>query len=462
MRCTRKWRALVALPMLLLTLAPTAQETEQPKDNSVVDSALTRSVRRIADRLAQVRGEGFDRPPVAIRSPDVMAETVAQARTYRIIPSQRLESRGRAWSDVGLGGTGSAQQLWIELAADLQGIDLDAEGQRLLVSPGRLRGEDFGGTTSDRLIVADGSGGVHEVDVEEGDAAGEVEAMDPQARESFLATGVRPDEPILSHYLIHLRQLERQRRDSIAETTDELLAASAWAEGEANLVAVYFLFEGVGLVRTVLSGPLGPSDLSNGELVPPAVRETDSIHGRLLDFVYEDGYRIAVERFSRGGWNVFLKDAPRTVRQLRDPNAPMPTFSWPEPISPRKEWLLADSDRLGQQAISTLLASWIGIDSLATDAAAGWVDGRLLRWEPAGADGTSDGQTVWQTVWSSAAQAEQFASAYTRAVQKRYPQVTIGAEEPDWRVFKSKFRWIRLQQRGNGVEIVVSSPDPNG
>ena len=109
------------------------------------------------------RGESFERKPVAIRSPDAMAAIVAEARAYRAVGPQRLEARGRAWNDIGFGGPASPAMLWLTLAQDLPGIDLDPEGLRLLVSPNVLTGDDYGVEVDEKIFVPDGQGGVHEL-----------------------------------------------------------------------------------------------------------------------------------------------------------------------------------------------------------------------------------------------------------------------------------------------------------
>lgn len=416
------------------------------------DANLLRSVRRIADRLAQTRGETFDRKPMAIRSPDSMASLVAEARAYRVVGPQRLEARGRAWNDIGFGGPASPTLLWLTLAQDLPGIDLDADGSRLLVSPGVLTGADYGVEVDEAIFVPDGEGGVHEFHPDRDDANEPDDAETLSAGEFLLATGVRPDEPLLAHYLMHLRQLERSGEDSIRETTDGLLAASAWAEGEANLVSLYFLFQGVGLVRTVLTGPVGPGDFLDGRLIPEAVRRATPLDAALLAFVYEDGYDFAIQRWRAAGWGVFEAPPPTTTREFLLPGKPAIRLEWPEPVAPAAGLELRDTDRLGQHAIVSLVSIWTGRTGSSIAAARGWAGDRLTRWERS----PDDGVTVWETRWETEANARDFLAAYTEAVERREPS-TRPAETsaPRTTVLRSRFRQVTITREGARVRIDI-------
>lgn len=445
---------LVAAGLLAAALAA-PQQTAPPTDGA--DANLSRSVRRIADQLAQVRGESFDRQPVAIRSPDAMASVVAEARAYREVGPRRLEARGRAWNDIGFGGPASPELLWLTLAQDLPGIDLDAEGSRVLVSPGVLTGDDFGVEVDEKIYVPDGEGGIHEFRPERDDTVNEAADPDgPPASDFLLATGVRPDEPLLAHYLTHLRQLERRGQDSLRETTDGLLAASAWAEGEANLVSLYFLFQGVGLVRTVLTGPVGPGDFLEGRLIPDAVSNATPLDAALLSFVYEQGYDFAVERFRAAGWDVFDRKPPLTTRELLHPDKPAVSLDWPEPVAPAEGLELRDTDRLGQHAVVSLVSIWTGQTGLSMAAARGWAGDRLTRWERT----PDEGVTVWETRWESAANAREFVKAFTRVVRRRDPSAqAVEASDTTEEILQTRFRRITISLDGvrARIEIVPAS-----
>jgi len=418
-----------------------------------VDANLQRSVRRIAERFEQIRGESFDRKPQAIRSPDAMAGIVAEARAYRAVGPRRLEARGRAWNDIGFGGPASPALLWLTLAQDLPGIDFDPEGLRLLVSPNVLTGDDYGVEVDERIFVPDGQGGVYELRPDGTDAAKEAAAPESTSAGDFLlATGVRPDEPLLAHYLMHLKQLERSGQDSLRETTDGLLAASAWAEGEANLVSLYFLFQGVGAVRAVLTGPVGPGDFLDGKLLPDALREATPLDAALLAFVYEAGYDFAIERWRAAGWEVFNREPPATTRELLLPDKPPVRLDWPEPVAPGEGFQLRDTDRLGQHAVVSLVSIWTGRTGPSISASRGWAGDRLTRWERS----PDDGVTVWETRWETVANAREFAGAFAQVVQRRDPSTqAVESQDVSNTILQSRFRRVTISLDGVHVRVEV-------
>jgi len=418
-----------------------------------VDTHLLRSVRRIVNHFGQVRGESFDRQPVVIRSPVAMANIVAEARAYRVVGPQRLEARGRAWNDIGFGGPASPALLWLTLAQDLPGIDLDADGLRLLVSPDVLTDDDYGVAVDEKIFVPDGLGGVHVLRPDGAGGANESsQAEAGPAGDFLLATGVRPDEPLLAHYLAHLRQLERSGQDSVRETTDGLLAASAWAEGEANLTSLSFLFQSIGLVRTVLTGPLGPGDFLDGQLIPEAVRRATPLDAELLIFVYEDGYDFAIARWRAAGWGVFAREPPSTTRELLAPDKPRVSLEWPEPVAPAAGLVLRDTDRLGQHAVVSLVSVWTGRTGLSMAASRGWAGDRLTRWERS----ADDGVTVWETRWETAADAQEFAAAFDQVVHRRDPStVATETSDPSQAILQSRFRRFTITRETIHVRIEI-------
>ena len=218
-------------PLLLLALlqagegtppgAPPAREQAAPAATiKGADLDLLEAVRAIAGRVEDLRGERFRRPPLAVRAPEMMRGVAAEIRARNVLPREQLEARGRAWADLGLGGESSPESLLRVVAGDLEGIAFDPQGNRLLVGPERLTGADF-------------------VPHDEDDRDSTV----------LMMTGVRPDEPLVAHLLMHVRQLEREGADSLEPTTDRLLAHAAWNEGEANLVALRYLFQGMGVAE---------------------------------------------------------------------------------------------------------------------------------------------------------------------------------------------------------------------
>jgi hypothetical protein len=409
---------------------PTATRT-QPAPVKGADMLLLTSVREIAEKVAEQRSEAFERPPVAVRAPDHMREVAATIRALNVLERERLEARGRAWADVGLGDGAAPERLYLALAGDLEGIGFDPEGNRLLVAPDRLTEEDFSPQGPE----------------------------DESSATLLMLTGVRVDEPLVSHLLMHVRQRERRGGDSLAEKTDTLLARSAWAEGEANLVAIRYLFDGMGLADEVLDPTLGPEEVLDGALVPTVFGTLPEAERLLLRFVYEEGFFAAKGIYNRGGWEALdramsARDTTSGVLHVeRPPASPVPI----EVERPAQADGLAriDTDTLGEQAIVVLVSTLTGKDNLALQAGDGWVADALVRWEDPESD-RGEGVTVWHTRWASTAAADDFDYALMRAIEARFPgqpPVEVGGE----RLIQTADRVLRLRRDGRDLRLQVSS-----
>jgi hypothetical protein len=398
----------ILLAIALLQAAPVAtdgRETDVAASQRGVDQLLLQEVRRIAARVEILRGESFVRQPFAVRVPEVMRDVAAQIRAFSVLPRDSLAARGRAWSDIGLGGAEAPRNLMLALAADLDGIGFDPKGNRLLVTPGRLKPEDFEPTGRED---------------------------DPAA--VLMATGMRPDEPLVAHLLAHVRQRERSGRDVLEATTDRLLASMAWAEGEANLIAVAYLFTGVSVGGEVLPFLKSPAAVLDGVLLPSGLERLSGVERELVDFVYVEGFERAAEQYRSGGWEALAEAIAdrRTTSDLVHPErSALPEVDFPvAPEPPRAGLRVADVDSLGEQAIVVLVSSLTEKDSLGLLAGEGWAGDRLYRWEPDDASGGEWGITEWVTRWRSigddpgrpaADVAADFDYAYGRALEARFP-----------------------------------------
>ena len=124
------------------------------------DLDLLQEVRRIASRLEVLRGSRFPAPPVALRAPQDARHAVASNRVAASIAASRLEARGRAWADLGLGDPTAPRELYGHLASDLDGIVFDPVGPRLLVDPDLLSPRDFepaqAGDAATEVLLATG------------------------------------------------------------------------------------------------------------------------------------------------------------------------------------------------------------------------------------------------------------------------------------------------------------------
>jgi hypothetical protein len=296
-------------------------------------------------------------------------------------------------------------------------MGLSADGTQLLVDDRRLTDADFGG--------------------ERGDAEGAA---------LLFATGVRPDEPAVAHVMAHVLQEQRGAPAGLRETTDATLSASAWREGEANLVALLLLYGGLGMEADVLAGRIEPASFRGGDLQSPEAARGSSVLRRLLEFVYGDGYRAAAAAVREGGWRSLERAAAASGNTTP---VPTPDLAVPEPL------VLADRDSIGAYGVGVLVAEGAGKENLGWIAADGWKADALFRWEGPGA---ADGVTLWITRWSTEADAGEFRYALERTLASRFPAGGGEGAGPE-RVVAAGGKTFRLAASGREVRLRVA-PDP--
>lgn len=419
----------------LWLMAPAADAVTPPSPAPVAKGAdlpLLEEVRRIGKNLEALRGESFTRPPLAVRVADEMRVVAAEIRAGSVLPPARLAARGRAWADLGLGGPETPAKLLQVLATDLDGVGFDAAGNRLLVAPERLSLEDFVPETADQRELSD----------------------------LLALTGVRIDEPLVAHLLMHVRQYERRSGDVLQPTTDALLAAAAWAEGEANLVAIQYLFRGMNLSDVVAEHRLDPREVLDGRLVPAALDAAGGAERRLLEFVYLDGFALAAERYREGAWPAVgaAIEAGHTTRALLHRGAPAAAAIDAAPAAPRDGLRLADEDTLGEQAIVVLVSLQTGKDNLGLIAGDGWAADRVWRWEAD--DGT--GITEWRSRWTGPEAADEFVYALGRALDERFPEAQPAEPADGRRIVEAGGRVYRIERDGAEVRVRVAPPRWDG
>jgi len=430
-----------SLPLFLAVLQavePTPLP-ERPPDGAAAapairgaDIDLLRAVRTIAGRVAEMQGAAFERPPVAVRASAELREAAAEIRALNAAPRDRLEARGRAWVDIGLGSAESPARVYRVLAADLDGVGFDPQGNRLLVDPERLTDADFDAGASDPAAI-------------------------------LMSTGVRPDEPLVGHVLVHVRQRERSGADWLGATTDGTLARVAWAEGEANLLAIRYLFEGLGLSDAAIESGLDPGAVLDGRLLPPGLDGLAAAERELVRFVYEDGFAAAAAAFRADGFAGVARSAGRrtTTRDLSHGDLePLGRSSDAADPALPPGLALADEDVLGEQGIFVLVSTLTGKDNLALQAADGWIGDRLLRFEPRTAGSPDRGMTHWRTRWVDEAASADFEYALVRSLEARFPGRTFAEVGPGTRVLATPERVFRIEREPIEVRLVVVPPDP--
>lgn len=417
--------------------APPGQPPQRPTATIVAKGAdlrLLEAVRAIAGKVERLRGERFRRPPLAVRAPEVLRQAAAEIRAFNVLPRERLEARGRAWADLGLGPGTSPERLLLTVAGDLGGVAFDPSGNRLLVDPQRLTEEDFLPSGED----------------------------DP-ASTVLMMTGVRPDEPLVAHMLVHVRQMEREGADSLELTTDRLLAHAAWSEGEANLIAVRYLFQGMEVAEEVLGLEPNLRDVLGGTLLPAALDGLGGPEARFAEFIYTEGFALAAEQFVNGGWPALERAAAsqRTTSQIMHPGRRVPGEPDLSPGDPGIAGLaLADTDSLGEQGVFVLVSTVTGKDNLGLQAGDGWEGDRLYRWEAGDPGRVGEGVTLWLSAWRDAEQAAEFAYALARVLQARFPESAIDPAAEGPKTFDAEGRRFHLEVQGDRVRFRVGPAAP--
>lgn len=424
--------ALVTLALAVTCVA--AQDAAPPADApgsaatiKGADIELVRSVSVVADRIAGIVQADRTRSVLAVRADEDTRTAASAQRAQRLLPSAYAESRGRAWSDLGLGAGTEPKELAAIIERDLSGMTFDAGSTRLLVDPRRLL-PDAGHADPD---------------------------VDPAAS-VLLATGVTPDESVAGHYMAHALLDGPSPEGPV--TTDALLARSALSEGGANLAALVFLFGGLGLESEVVSGAVGPEDTLEGRLVPEGLRAESPVLRSLLEFVYLDGFAQASALARKGGFGRLTQERKvrRSTRDVLHVDRPAAKpDELPVPVMPPALGLsVGDRDTLGEQGIITLVSLLTGKDNLGLIAGDGWVADALWRFE-----GGGTGATFWSTRWLTDEDAKDFAYAIERTLTARFPtDIPEDDAVRGGRVLRRADRTYRIQKNGLDVSVAVAPP----
>ncbi|MDH3626554.1 MAG: hypothetical protein OEV00_05530 [Acidobacteriota bacterium] len=348
----------------------------------------------IVDSVEAIRGQAFDSVPVPVRAPATLRDVLADVAVAEVIDDRTLAARGRAWRAIGLGDERTPQRLWRLLARDVPRVAFDEESRQLYVDPSVLTPRDFAPN------------------------------VDEEATTVLQMTGVRPDEPLIAHVLVHALQNQRGDTPRLARTTDELLSVAAMREAEANLVAVYMRFRNLGIAGEMLKEGITPDVLRIADLLPPEIDDAPAIDRRLAEFVYLQGLTVATGQLQQGGWGAVdvLRSRRSTLSWITPESAekeePAPAIDIPPaPAAPAEGFRPVDSDTLGPVAIGAVLAQGGMTERSVERLIVYWRGDRLSRFVSETGKGS---HTHWESRWADSASAEAFIAGLQETLDQRF------------------------------------------
>ena len=255
----------------------------------------------------------------------------------------------------------------------------------------------------------------------------------------FVMAGWMPDilqTPIAVHELTHALQDQyfdlEKFVDAKIENTDLVLARSALVEGDATAVMLDYARKQVGqdgiatepnVESVMLQNVIGGAFASSMASVPLSLQLT-------LLFPYTSGLRFVHTLLRKGGYaevdNAF-RASPRATTEILHPERYLShqlvikEFTDAE-LAAGHAGEVVYRDTVGEFAISTLLAMFLPDKGEAIEAAKGWAGDRLvvLEGDASKPDGKMPITFLWRLAWESERDAEEFYSAYQKALKQRY------------------------------------------
>jgi hypothetical protein len=228
---------------------------------------------------------------------------------------------------------------------------------------------------------------------------------------------------LFSHELTHALQDQTLRLDgrfkALRDDGDRALALQCLLEGEATLVMVRVALKDLPGADEAVEEALAPL-LSAGALEQAnAPKNLPPFFVEQLFFPYVEGTAYVRRAVERGGWKAvdrLWSDPPRSTAEILHGEAPRMAPAadlLPSDVSRLARAHLLYTDTIGEWAIRFLLKRTLSEEE-ASAAAQGW-QGDRLAFFAAG----EDYSYLWRVRYESAAAAERFASALTRARQGR-------------------------------------------
>lgn len=284
---------------------------------------------------------------------------------------------------------------------------------------------------------------------------------DPEKQRFFVLMNRMPDlmqGALYSHELYHalqdqhfgLAKYMNLGRRGAALNADQSLARQAVVEGDATYLMTLWMLQktmrsipprpmlaqiigaqtslGIEQLRAMLAQPQVAEIM--GEDMRDALRATDQIPAFLLDEMvgsYLKGMAFVFAVQERG-WaavdELYTRYPPQSTEQLLHPekwreHEAATTFEWPAfgKVAALRDWVLLDSDVLGELRWRTVLKEQGVAADAAEAAAAGWGGDRYAVFKGRNSDATL---LLLRTSWDSAADAGEFATAYREALTVKY------------------------------------------
>ena len=226
-------------------------------------------------------------------------------------------------------------------------------------------------------------------------------------------------QSVVIHELTHALQDQRfhagARDLALQKDTDGGLALHALLEGEATFVMLDFLLDRAGQklddlvanpeVLSMLSSSLSGADATLDASTPKYFAES-------LKFPYNEGLKLVVEGYRRGGWKMIDamdENPPRSTREVLHSSEYFARLASGSAAVPFDE----KSSRPGTLTVEHLGEfHW---HFLVGDAGTGWLDDRVIVAQNADCDPT----VLVDTRWENAARARTFRDAYEAFLRKR-------------------------------------------
>jgi hypothetical protein len=230
-------------------------------------------------------------------------------------------------------------------------------------------------------------------------------------------------EQTLAHELVHALQDQHYDLTNLLRyrpgDSDRVTAIHALCEGDATSAMIDITHESAFAItpeqlRMIMAGGVALSATGG---------ETPRVLQASLVSPYIDGFRFVQDLRRAGGWarvDAAWRRPPRTTEQLLHLDkylADEPALAVPRPPAPTGEWVVGDSDVLGEQGLRIVLEQWTTRQA-AGDAAAGWGGDRFLVVNRASEAGR-DSAAAWQLTFDTEKDAREAAAAVQNAFGRR-------------------------------------------